>query len=528
MKSLRFLASEALVVSVVEAEVEVEESVRTLSVSVYPQVFKASYLHEQARLLRALVRTWPLAELHLQRLLGKTADCHTDLTSRTCHTCLEAIFTGLQDYVLSPPTTYGKVLRLVDLTALKDVEHQACPCGTTMGRWARTQLLARVCQETAVAMQACEVSACAWDMSIEVRLNGLVTGRSYEQVSQALLLHRLCPLKMHFLGFRADSLAPRQFFYVLRLARPELFTSLEVVHNVPLEAAHLEVLLSRVEFPRLRSLALPAGALDVRRLGSDEDDLLATLGRLLARLTRLTRLSLGFSVLTGHIRRLLSPLSTALESLELSNCCLSRVDMTYLSNSLHSENLVHLDLSGHQVTAALAAPFHKLLGRCSSTLATLVLEECGVEDAHVDALVGALSRCQALEELKLLGNPLTSWGLRGIFSALSADFPKLRYVEIPVPRECYPEDAAYPLDDAVLLRYDRVLFGEVREQLLGVLAGAGRGSVEVCTPLMGVYDADLKETSNELGVSMLKSFHAVVENFLDTVTEVDERRSQKN
>ncbi|XP_061752705.1 leucine-rich repeat-containing protein 14B [Nerophis ophidion] len=521
MKSLRFLASEALVASEWSAA---EESLRTLSLPLYPAVFKACYLHEEAHLLRALVRTWPLAELHLQRLLGRTADCHTDLTSRTCRTCLDAIFAGLQDYVLSPPTTYSKVLRVVDLTALRDVEQQACPCGTTMGRWARTQQLAKVCEETAAAMQAGEVR----DMSIQVRLHGLVTGRSYQQVSQALLLHRLCPLKIHFLGFRADSLAPRQFFYILGLARPQLITSLEVVHNVPLEAAHLEVLLSQVDFPRLHSLVLPAGALDVRRLGADEDDILATLGHLLARLTCLTRLSLGFSVLTGHIRRLLSPLPTALESLELANCCLSRVDMTYLSNSLHSENLVQLDLSGHQVTGALAAPFHKLLGRCSPTLATLVLEECGVEDAHVDALVGALSRCRALEELKLLGNPLTSRGLRGIFSALSADFPKLRYVEIPVPRECYPEDAVYPLDDAVLLRYDRALFQEVREQLLGVLAGAGRGGVEVCTPLMGVYDADLKETSNELGVSLLKSFHAVVDNFLGTVTEVDQRRGQKN
>ncbi|XP_003981619.2 leucine-rich repeat-containing protein 14B [Felis catus] len=503
MRSLRFISAEALVSHPQVAK----QSLDGVAHNLYPLLFKASYLLEQAEVIRTLLERWPLEEFWLSALLGPRSEPPEDLRDRACRACLEACVQGLADHVLRAGGP--RRLRVADLTGIRDVQVQQCPCGRALGRWGRTELLARTC----CRLQAEPLVA---QRPIQVLADLFVTEGNFKVVVQALGPSGPAPLRVHCLSFRADSLGPSQLLHVLRLAGPGELRRLEVVHNVRLHAGHVQQLLAQVGFPQLASLTLPAKAFDAPPTSTPtpdgEDPLLTSIAWELSQMTQLTELSVAFSTLTGKIRKLLGPLRTPLRVLDLANCSLNHADMAFLADCAHSMCLEVLDLSGHSLFSLFPSTFFRLLGRAAQTLRILTLEECSIEDSHVSMLILALSPCHELCELRFLGNPLSARALRRLFTAL-CELPKLRCVEFPVPKDCYPEGTAYPQDELAMSKFDQQKYNVIAEDLRAVLLRAGRGDIQVCTPLFGSFDPDIQETSNELGAFLLQAFKTALENF---------------
>ncbi|KFZ50509.1 Leucine-rich repeat-containing protein 14B, partial [Podiceps cristatus] len=515
MKSLRSISAEAFVSNAEFAR----KSLGSVAHNLFPLLFKASYLLEQGELIHDLVENWPLVDFNMGKLLGTTADYQEDLSHRTCSVCLESCLTGLRDYVLNHPSSYVKRLKVVDLTGIRDVEVQFCECKKTMGRWARTQLLSKLCLELLVYLQQTQCNPGTFEISIDVLIDLFVTERNYELVVQALLKKCYCPLKICCVAFRADNLPLQKFFFIIKLTDPSLLRKLEIVHNVRLEMEHLEILFNSIHFPLLMSLTLPARTFDVRRFTAADEWMLTNIGEKMGEMTQLTELSVSFSILTGRIQKLLSPLKTPLKMLDVSNCSLNHADMAYLANSLHANHLEALDLSGHNIPDLYPSAFLKLLSHSSSVLGSLTLEDCNIQDAHINMLILGLSPCQKLQEFKFLGNPLSSQALKHLFTFL-CELPMLKNVEFPVPRDCYPIGITYPVDDASLCRFDHQKYRSVAEELNIILLQAKRGDVKASTPLFGSYDAAVQETNNELGAYLINSFKETLEKFSTSLNKM--------
>ncbi|KFO38504.1 leucine-rich repeat-containing protein 14B [Fukomys damarensis] len=502
MRSLRFIAAEALVSHPLLAQ----ESLDSMAYNLYPLLFKVSYLLEQAEVTRAVLGCWPMEEFRLAMLLGPSNDHPEDLRDRACRTCLEACIRGLADHVLQGGSHR---LRLADLTGIRDVQEQRCPCGRVLGRWGRTQLLAKTC---------CELQAqpCVAGHSIEVLADLFVTDGNFEAVVQALQPAGPAPFQVRCPSFRADSLSPGQLLLVLGLVGPAILHKLEVVHNVRLHAGHVLQLLEQVGFPQLASLTLPTKAFDAppdcTPAPEGQDPLLASIAWELSRMTQLTELSVAFSSLTGKIRTLLGPLRTPLRVLDLANCALNHADMAFLADCAHATHLEVLDLSGHNLVHFYPSSFFRLLRQAAQTLRVLTLEDCCITDSHVGMMTLGLSPCSQLQEFKFLGNPLSARALRRLFAAL-CELPKLQRIEFPVPKDCYPEGTAYPQDELAISKFDQQKYNVITEELRLVLLRAGRGDIQASTPLFGSFDPDIQETSNELGAFLLQAFKNALENF---------------
>ncbi|XP_012887483.1 PREDICTED: PRAME family member 12-like, partial [Dipodomys ordii] len=118
--------------------------------------------------------------------------------------------------------------------------------------------------------------------------------------------------------------------------------------------------------------------------------------------------------LEGRLHQVLRFLRTPLESLSITDSRLSESDLTCLSQSPSIRQLSELNLSGVRMTRFSPEPLRVLLESVAATVKTLDLEDCGIRDAQLTAILPALSRCSSLTTFNYLRNPVSVTALEAL------------------------------------------------------------------------------------------------------------------
>ncbi|XP_073937409.1 PRAME family member 12-like isoform X2 [Castor canadensis] len=140
--------------------------------------------------------------------------------------------------------------------------------------------------------------------------------------------------------------------------------------------------------------------------------------------------------LHGHLHQVLSCLEAPLESLSITHCLLEESDLQCLSNCLSIHQLKHLSLRGVMLTHVCPEPLQILLHRVADTLKTLDLEDCGIRDSQLTALLPALSHCSQLTTFSFFGNRISMSVLKDLLHQ-TARLSQLSQELYPAPLESY-------------------------------------------------------------------------------------------
>ncbi|XP_029413522.1 PRAME family member 12-like [Nannospalax galili] len=142
--------------------------------------------------------------------------------------------------------------------------------------------------------------------------------------------------------------------------------------------------------------------------------------------------------LNGHTNKLFGCLKTPLQTLCVTHCHLSLADLNHLAQSQILSQLKHLDLSATDLFHLSPRPLQVLLERVASTLQTLELKDCRMEDTQLHDLLPALSQCAQLTQVNFLDNSFSMASLKDLFHH-TASLSQLSLELYPAPQECYDD-----------------------------------------------------------------------------------------
>uniref|UniRef100_A0A8C9PIX4 Uncharacterized protein n=1 Tax=Spermophilus dauricus TaxID=99837 RepID=A0A8C9PIX4_SPEDA len=172
----------------------------------------------------------------------------------------------------------------------------------------------------------------------------------------------------------------------------------------------------------------------------ERDQLMDDITSQFAKMDSLRRLYLdGVFLLEGRLCQVL--LKTPLETLSITDCQLSDPDWNDLSGSPNLDQLIHLTLWGSKLTSFSPEPLVILLENAAATLETLNLQDCGITNSQLQAILPVLSCCSQLRVLSFNGNDISMSILSNLLLHTSR-LTRLSLEKYPAPLESYDAQGA--------------------------------------------------------------------------------------
>ncbi|XP_062037964.1 melanoma antigen preferentially expressed in tumors-like isoform X2 [Lepus europaeus] len=403
-----------------------------LPMELFPPLFMAAFNRRRRKTLKAMVQAWPFACLPLGALM-KERKFHRET--------FQAVLDGLDVLLAQDVRPRRWKLQVLDLRKNAHQDFWTVWSGTRVGACSlvdseATQPLRkkqRVDRSRAGVRQALAPLEVLVDLCLKEGSRDEVLSCLLEKVKAREGLLHLCCRRLRIFAMPMQNIKT-----VLKMVRLDSVQDLEVNCTWKLStlgrfALHLG------QMRNLRRLLISHIHLSSCASREEEDERVSQFTSQFLSLHHLQELCLdSISFLEGRLNHMLRCLKNPLETLSITNCLLSELDLKHLSQSPTICQLKDLGLSGVNLTTVSVRSLRVLLERTSATLQDLDLDECGIMDPQFSAILPALSRCSQLTTFSFCGNPISMAVLEKLLRH-TIGLSNLSHVLYPAPLESYED-----------------------------------------------------------------------------------------
>uniref|UniRef100_A0A8C8W508 PRAME family member 12-like n=1 Tax=Peromyscus maniculatus bairdii TaxID=230844 RepID=A0A8C8W508_PERMB len=419
-----FTLLELAVKSLLRNEALAISTLQKLPMELFPSLFKEAFKSRHMKILTAMVAEWPFSCLPVGALM-QVPDV----------VILQAVLDGVDMLLIQNVHLRKSKLRVLDLRNVHHVFWDAWPgieCGeSSTGTLSKEQT--GNCLNRYALRQLLKVVT---DFDLRTHLN--------EQ--QAYLLQwaqqqkgsvRLCCMKVTICDTPMKII--KMFFSIFQ---PCYIEELELSTGwTPAALSCFARCFGQMR--NLRKLHLARIYVNTKKaVNSLEDIEEKYTARLISQISKLNCLQHlfinGVYFSSEHMKQLFRCLKSPLESLSIKLSEFSQSDLEHLCRCQRLFQLKHLTLCGVVLFNLCPALLQFLLENVAATLQILELEDCGIGDSQLSALLPALSQCLQLTRVNFYDNVISISVLMDLLQIL-ANLSKLTEEFYPAPMECYDD-----------------------------------------------------------------------------------------